>query len=368
MPTIDAMTMICDGGIPCPFRPLGDMIKTIVNLQSEKGHPSWLFTSKPQFRSVEHLPVEQRDLCPVGHPACTLNATWASGCDQYYDVKNGDIWPCLFGKGEATVQKTTDDERSGCDCDDDSASRYTRRDLSALLYSAILLDGNRTSRHMEPGPTLPPYSDVDGGIAVSVHIRGGDACDAVTWSANTSTWALWPFDWDGIKSGTDWNRVQRFCIHPSVHLAVLRGIVSSHNVSTVLLATDSDEAVELFQQVVPTLKGGASGTVKLKLNNYDRTSFAPNHHANKEQMDHWIEHRAQRDAGFAALAMHTALEDVRMLARGNLLIASMCSNFAKMAYAAMLGHSGVDVPVVSVDACEVVCDAEALKFTEGAVG
>lgn len=62
--------------------------------------------------------------------------------------------------------------------------------------------------------------------------------------------------------------------------------------------------------------------------------------------------------------MHTALEDVRLLAQGNLLIAAMCSNFARIVYGAMLGHNAREVPVVSLDRCEVEC-GETLDFTKG---
>lgn len=368
MDVVDAMSVPCNGGQPCPFRPLGDMIKTMVEHQVRySSPPTWKFTqTETRWHMVDHLPQSQRRSCSMGDPACTVTATWASGCTEYHQP-DGDVWRCLFGRAEAAENVAS----SRCDCtrddgnDDKLPSLYTDRDVSALLYAAILLDGNRTSPHLTPGPALPPYKDDDdgggNGIAVSVHVRAGDSCDVVNWSANQTSWALWPFEWTGVQ-GTDWNRVQRFCVHPSVHLAVLRGLLETHNVTRVLLATDSEEAVELFRKELPQL---ADGKIALQLNTYDRSPLTPDHHQNPSATDHWIETRAVRDPDFAAHAMHTALEDVRLLARGNMLIAAMCSNFAKMVYATMLGHSGKDIPVVSVDTCEVVCGTGQLQFTPG---
>jgi hypothetical protein len=150
--------------------------------------------------------------------------------------------------------------------------------------------------------------------------------------------------------------------------------LKSHKIHTVLLATDSQEAIDLFKTELPKLV--ANNTIQLKLNNYDRSSLEIQHRQDttsatttntNTNTNHWIEHRASRDLEFAAHAMHTALEDVRLLSRGNLLVGAMCSNFAKMVYGAMIGHSGRNIPVVSVDTCDVVCDSSSnkMEFTQG---
>ena len=107
----------------------------------------------------------------------------------------------------------------------------------------------------------------DGGIAVSVHVRAGDSCDVATRSHTAHTWAFWPFDWNGAK-GADWLRVRRFCVHPSVHLAALRGVMATRRVRSVLLATDSAEAAALFKSEL------SSDDVELQVASFNRGALS----------------------------------------------------------------------------------------------
>ena len=52
------------------------------------------------------------------------------------------------------------------------------------------------------------------------------------------------------------------------------------------------------------------------------------------------------------MAAQSALEDVRLLARGQLLIGGMCSRFTEAVYGAMVAHNGFEVPTISLDRCQ----------------
>jgi hypothetical protein len=233
---------------------------------------------------------------------------------------------------------------------------FSRRDLYLTMLNAILLQGNRTSPLVPNGPAPPPLIYPDGGVAVSVHVRGGDSCDIVVHAANRTTWGYWPFDWTGIRA-TNWRKVRRLSVHPSVHLAADRALMASRNVHSVLLATDQTEAVDIFR---PLEREG----IELHLHNFDRRPLA-HAGAGADPPDNWIEYRMLKRPEIAGHVMASAIEDVRHLARGHVLVAAMCSRFSQLVHGAMIAHNRREVEVVTLDKCQPLCDEErGLEYDE----
>ena len=254
MPSVDAYSAICQAGTPCIYTPVGTMVTGITSMLVDKGTPSWRLHAQRD----RHLDAAGRK----------VSLMWASECPD-----GEDAWACLFGRGEAA-----DARADQCACEDGKGEAPSPRDLQVAILGAIVLAGNRTSSHLQSGPAAPPLGETyareaeaegieDGGIAVSVHVRAGDSCDVATRSHTAHTWAYWPFEWAGAK-GTNWQSVRRFCIHPSVHLATLRGVMATRRVRSVLLATDSAEAAALFKSEL------SSEGVELHVASFDRSALA----------------------------------------------------------------------------------------------
>ena len=58
----------------------------------------------------------------------------------------------------------------------------------------------------------------------------------------------------------------------------------------------------------------------------------------------------------------SAVDDVRHLSRGHVLVGALCGQFARLAHAAMIANNGREVPVVSVDACTPHCGDDGLAY------
>jgi len=319
------MSFACDGDTPCPFAPLGKLATRLVNQLAQYQSPTWFLKSKP----ILHNP---------GHQFHNQKVPWYEACSPEQE----DIWPCLFGQAEFVTMP------SQCTC---QPTKIPPRDLASALAAALFLHGNRTSPFLEPGTTPDPFE----GHTVSVHVRAGDSCDVVTKSANQTSWALWPFSRTGAR-GTDWSRVRRYCVHPSVHLSALLALHDTRPIDRVLLATDGQDAVDLFRAQLPP-------GVELLTQNFDRDSFSRPKEGALTQDQYWIEYRSRSNATFAALAFTSGMEDLRSLARGSTLIGAMCGTFARMVHMAMVAnHRGEEVPVISVDRCQPTCGDDLFKY------
>jgi len=139
-------------------------------------------------------------------------------------------------------------------------------------------------------------------------------------------------------------------VHPSVHLAAVRALMASRNVHSVLLATDQTEAVDIFR---PLEREG----IELHLHNFDRRPLA-HAGAGADPPDNWIEYRMLKRPEIAGHVMASAIEDVRHLARGHVLVAAMCSRFSQLVHGAMIAHNRREVEVVTLDKCQPLCDEE----------
>ena len=312
-----------DKDIPLAFIPLGKQVGALLDHLMTLARPTWS--------------VKCKSTAPNGLPV-----PWGSECPS------DDVWQCMYGRAEGMASPRH------CDCARPMA--FSKRDLYLTLLDAIVLQGNRTSPLVPKGPALPPFSYPDGGVAVSVHVRGGDSCDIVVHAANRTTWGYWPFDWTGLRA-TNWQNVRRFCVHPSVHLATVRGLMASRKVRSVLLATDSTEAVDVFRSL-------EREGVELHLVNFDRQPLS-HAGAGTNPGENWIEYRMLKDAKFAGHVMASAIEDVRHLARGQVLVAAMCSRFSRLVHGAMIAHNRREVEVVTLDKCQPLCDEElGLEYDE----
>ena len=188
------------------------------------------------------------------------------------------------------------------------------------------------------GEALPPARrDATGGLTVSVHVRAGDACDLVSFAPLEHSWETPSAETPKVFGGAS----QRYCVHPTVHLAALAALRQRMPISAVFLATDSDEAANLFRShVTPSL-----GIPKLEVRNFARTLFEHGHG--------WIESRPEMAS--AAQVTVSGLEDLRLLARGHALIGTACSFFTAVAARAAAAHRGVArIPFFPLDECKRV--------------
>lgn len=243
---------------------------------------------------------------------------------------NSDAWRCMFGLAEdanCTVPGWT------------MAAPPDEPAMVALaLYRLILLRG----RPLSPLLSRPAMPRAGGeGLAVSVHVRGADACDLVSYtplSRDLPTHAEIPV----TKAGkADWMRTRRRCVHPSVHLAALRHLQRHRRVSTVLLATDSAEAAGMFRNA------SRKSDFVLEVNEFNRSLFLPKRTAKNNG---WIEFSVPFRQGNPALTV-SAIKDWQLLARGQILIGTLCSMFTSVALLLATANAGRRVPAISLDEC-----------------
>jgi hypothetical protein len=126
--------------------------------------------------------------------------------------------------------------------------------------------------------------------------------------------------------------------------------MATRQVHTVLLASDSAAAVELFRAELPP-------SVTLMVLEVDRGAMSHSGLGHERgNRDNWVERRSEKDFDYGAEVMRSALEDIRLLAKGHLLIGAACSSFARLAHIAMVANNeGKAVPVISVDSCTARC-------------
>ncbi len=56
--------------------------------------------------------------------------------------------------------------------------------------------------------------------------------------------------------------------------------------------------------------------------------------------------------------MASAIEDVRHLVRGHVLVAAMCSRFSQLVHGATNAHNGREVEVATLGKCQPLCDSD----------
>ena len=110
------------------------------------------------------------------------------------------------------------------------------------------------------------------------------------------------------------------------------------------------------------LNAKGSSRLELHLRNFDRRPLA-HAGAGADPPDNWIEYRMLKRPEIAGHVMASAIEDVRHLARGHVLVAAMCSRFSQLVHGAMIAHNRREVEVVTLDKCQPLCDEErALEY------
>lgn len=306
---VDAMKIMCDPHHPCSDAPFGKMLERTVGYMI--GNSQFSYRVRTRGANIDK---------------------WAQGLGCGHQ----DAWRCMFGNGEFARR------RKRCRClhvrDTSNLTQTYRLQLRQLLLRAIVLEGDRTSPLLTQGPAAPPFRT--SGASISVHVRAGDSCDDVSYSppAVYATWeARNTSDPSQSSKNIDFKRSRRGCVHPSVHFAALRGLMRTQaRVEHVLLATDSSEAVDLFEREL------RNTGITLHTNRFDRRYFEqPRNHALNRV---FIEHRAL-SAPVRALFARSALEDMRLLARGEALVADMCGQFARIIHDLMVAWQEAPVEI-----------------------
>ena len=331
MPVLDATRFQCAAGLRCADAALGKGLLQITMAIAQLERPSWRIRS--------HRGREDK---------------WARwlGCDEL------DAWECMYGTPEIS-------HTAACPAPlvarGAHLARHNKTLVALVVLRNILARGDRRSPLLEPGPMPWPAGALPaqlagaqpparGAAAISVAVRGGDACDVVESTRLSPT--LFQGVWDA-RLRTRWSKQKRHCAHPTVYLDALRELLARRPpavggpVGSVHLATDSAEAAAAFAREAPALGvrvhqrqwnrskltmvgGGARG----------RTTLA-------DRKKRWIEFRDDLDPSVVV----SALEDLRMLALGKALVGSMCSSFHAMAWNLAVAVQGALVPYESVDGC-----------------
>ena len=261
----------------------------------------------------------------------SANHKWAKYLRCGPDV---DAWTCMFG----AIQTP----RADCSRIDGNVTVRHEHELLAVARM-IVLQGHRASPLLEAGPApLPPPFDGQH-VNVSVHVRGGDACDAMEFEPmnNTWTWGRWELVGRAMRG---------HCVHPTVHAAYVQKLVQRLSdrgikVDAILFATDSDKAQKCFAAVFP----GSGSSPRLVSRAFDRKATA-NRKWKQDSASQWIEFR-DFDNATGADVTASVFEDLRMLAQGHVMVGTMCSNLAALAWNLMVGHHRWNVPFISLDAC-----------------
>lgn len=289
--------------------------------------PTWRWTSRPAARDK-----------------------WA----KFLKCGSADAWACMFGAEQTP--------RADCTSPSVLAKKNATSPTHQILAVArmMMLQGHRASPMLEPGPVASPRPFDGQNVNVSVHVRGGDACDVMEYETMNNTWQHGR--WEVLIPGRH-GKMRGHCVHPSVHLLHVQELVqrlhsSGFSVDAVLLATDMAEATSCFQaafqsQTAP--RNPAHPTPRLVVRAFNRQATANKAWNQRAGMpgqpsDQWIEHRTFGEQEGADVAA-SMLEDARMLAQGHIVMGTMCSNMASLAWNLAVAHSGWRVPYVPLDAC-----------------
>ena len=154
-------------------------------------------------------------------------------------------------------------------------------------------------------------------VFVSIHIRMGDACDRVVKEPLAKPWR-WS---EGIG---------RPCIAPAGYSEALHEVTLRYNVTDILLASDSPDAIVWAKSLVYAYD--------IHFVDSDRSRIS-------EKRLGWIENR--NDIGTAEV--EGALQALDLLAGGHVFIGCGGSHFARSIYSVMVGRRNMVVPWISVD-------------------
>ena len=159
--------------------------------------------------------------------------------------------------------------------------------------------------------------------SVSMHVRGGDACDVMISNDDT------------VITEYIINE-KRPCFTPAVYLRKLAEMKKLYDVSVVFLATDSLEMVEMT-----------------KLDSSFTWVFLDIERSHFQKSKGFIECREPIDD---RLTFFSAAADIYLMQFGSFFIGSFASIFSKLIYYRMIGHKMRLLPFISVD-YPISCDA-----------
>ena len=259
---------------------------------------------------------------------------------RHLGCKDTDAWRCMVGSVVSPPQRRCLEHGRH---DANPPPSTNRTVLALVLLRKFVLQGYRASPLLEQGPvvSLEPSlsSESNGSIDVSVHVRGGDSCDHV------DRYPLWNRTdlREGVWQGRPGVRGVRHCVHPSAYLYLLNGLRRTRHVRRVLLATDSVDAVDIFRDV--------PGLVVRSFKRTEVEHVVPSESGVRRP--NFLELRPNLSAEVAT----SALEDLRLLSQGHLLLGAMCGTFSSLVWNVMVARLGRAVPYISVDSCTPGFDA-----------
>lgn len=275
------------------------------------------------------------------------SASWrpvqgVSSCNFSNSLDNG--WNCLFQSVAQLPPVLEEDKVAVSDQDLQEAfkqliqSRHNEDNVvQVLLYGLLLSIMSRPSKqvsdftvkhlvHSDSGLKTFFDSSKDSaqtrGLSVSMHVRRGDACDY------------------HILQEADYYKVrylngpwyQRPCFSVDMYMDQLRKIHARYGITTVYLATDSEEMITRAKQ--------ERGFQWVYLD-FPRDVFS-------YQEGWWVDFYNQDDFEDISLS---AAADLNLLKQGDIFLGAFSSHFSKLIFYMMAGYQQVIPPFVSMDYC-----------------
>ena len=249
---------------------------------------------------------------------------------------NSSAWTCMFGEHKNDTRELGLDDnisqgeliwrRRGClvvgTCGAELSSTYLSILLRGwMLHSMMPLNsyelGYRSAdasvkvvsiRNILPAP--------EERVFVSIHIRMGDSCDRIE-----STPRKEPWHWEEGRG--------RPCIAPPAYVKPLKLVAAQYNVTDILLASDSIDAVFWAKSLID---------FDLHYVDFDRRKIS-------DTRSGWIENRD--DIGHTEV--ESSIRALQLLSNGHIFIGCMGSHFSRAIYTLMVGRRNIVIPWVSVD-------------------
>lgn len=276
-------------------------------------------------RMLLHLAFEvaRKELSPELQSDRPSTNRWA----RHLQCGNVSAWQCLVGRPSYRGLDLSACPRAVAQ----RPQQFAPELVAAIMYTWLCMGKDRSplldAGSFSVNEAMHPERSDEGGstlsINISVHVRMGDACDRVSMVARSP-------EQSHFVQGEG-----RSCLHPTVYVAVIQSAQLRFNVDRILLATDSDMAVEVFRREFGE---------RLLHHNFSRRGFQVQSGFDPSK---WIERRTDVTPEMVA----GGLNDMRFLAGGQLFVGGMCSHFFIDTWLAASFHWGYFVPFISLDEC-----------------
>jgi hypothetical protein len=267
------------------------------------------------LNGLSHAAVEgEVGLIPPPTPRHT-DVFWTRGMPCW----GKSAWECLFGKSLSY--------RLDCGASSGGAPPVRVTDTNTLRAAWLFTWLLHTTKMEIPWSNAksPDWS---------VHIRKGDSCGVTVYEERS------------VKHGGQWEGGYRRCIHESVYVRHLLGVIqgSARNQTRVFLATDSSDALAAMRASFRIVSNSGDRQRLYGLNEGGAAQLI----AGMRGTEAWPERR--RDNREEAMAL--TLADIRLVTAGQQFLSSKCSNFAQLAWLVASFRHGYWLPHHSVDECQ----------------